>query len=101
MLSFRGSGDPTVLLTLVIGVAVAALFRAWRAFSSEATIFLLCGLLASLVLLAANDLLLIYLALELQGLVTVTLAVGSKSTGSYEASIKYLFLSAATGSIFL
>lgn len=71
-------------------------------FASEALLFFLCSLYAILTAVSSWDMLIIYLALELQGLCFYTLCViNGSANGATEAAIKYLLLSGLASSLLL
>ena len=94
------------VLTMISGIFVLIIspkyLKLFKIFQMEYPILILCSILGMLVMISSNDLIVLFIALELQSLALYVLAsFNREQTKSSEAGLKYFILSALSSGLLL
>ena len=94
------------VLTMISGIFVLIIspkyLKLFKIFQMEYPILILCSILGMLVMISSNDLIVFFIALELQSLALYVLAsFNREQTKSSEAGLKYFILSALSSGLLL
>lgn len=91
-----------ILMLAVTLIIAFAMPYSWFKSFKEVTILLSIGILGALLAVSANDLMAMYLAIEMQALAfCILIPIGSHFPNSKEAAIKYFAIGALASSLFL